>query len=94
MQELFLQRVAQWLVSAVVHLLAAAGGGPQVGHHLLAETLGGGTNDADLLLDRLQEAFIRAQLLAGVAVLDLGFVHVRFGVIQVVLEQVLGLLLE
>ena len=46
-----------------------------------------------MLLDRLQEALVGLQLFLGVAVLDLGLVDERLGVIEVVLEQRFGLLL-
>src|SRR3972149_5991623 len=47
----------------------AAAGGPEVRDDLLAEALRGRTDDGDLLFDRLEEPFVRLQLLFGVAVL-------------------------
>ncbi len=46
----------------------------------------GGTDDGDLFLHRFQETFVRLQFLAGIAVLDAGFIDVGLGVVQVILE--------
>src|SRR5581483_10478991 len=91
--ELFLDRFLQRLVTAVVDLFAAPVGCPEIGDHLLAKAVGRRADDRDLLLDGLHKALVGRQLFLGVAVLDLALVDVGLGVIEVVLEQRLGLLL-
>src|ERR1700732_2751863 len=91
--QLLLDRFLQWLVAAIADLLAAPRGRPQVGDHFLAETVGGRADDRYLLPDRFQEALVRRQLFLGVAVAHLGLVDVSLSVVEIVLEQSLGLLL-
>src|SRR5581483_8169885 len=59
----------------------------------LAEAFGGRADNRDLLFDRLEEAFVGRELLLGIAIANLGLVDVGLGVVEVVLEERLGLFL-
>src|SRR6266478_3869598 len=73
--QLLLDRFLERLVAPVADAVAPAARRPEIGDDLLAEAFRRGTDDRDLLLDRLQEALVGLQLFLGVAVLDLGLVH-------------------
>src|SRR5256712_7007625 len=91
--ELLLDCFLERLVGAVGDALAATARRPEVGDDFLTEPFGRRADDRDLLLDRLEEALVGLQLLLGVAVLHPRLVDEGLGVVEVVLEERLGLLL-
>ena len=91
--ELLLDRLLQRLVATVRDLLAAPASRPEVGDDLLAEAVGRRADDGDLLLDGLEEPFVGLSSSLVLRSLTLRLVDVGFGVVEVVLEERLGLLL-
>src|SRR5262249_410184 len=91
--QLLLDGLLQRLVGAIGDTFAAPARSPEVRDDFLAEPLGRGADDGDLLLDGLEESLVGLQLLLRVTVLDLRLVDEGLRVVEVVLEQRLRLLL-
>src|SRR3989442_4760743 len=94
LEEILLDRVVQRRVAVERELLAALVGAHRLAHDFLAEGELARLGDADLLLHRTQEALVGLALLAGDGIAQRAVVERRFDLVQIFVEQLLGLLLE
>src|SRR6476646_5648250 len=94
LEEVLLHRVVQRRVAVEGEFLAALVRAHRLPHHLLAEGELAGLGDADLLLHVAQEALVGLPLLAGDRVLDGAAVERRLDLVEVLVQQPLGFLLE
>src|SRR5205085_3106977 len=94
LEQVLLDRVVQRRVRVERELLAALVGAHRLPHHFLAEGELAGLGDADLLLDRAQEALVGLPLLVGDRVAQRAVVECRLDLVEILVEQALGFLLE
>src|SRR5882672_8648960 len=94
LEQVLLDRVVQRRVAVERELLAALVGAHRLAHHFLAEGELARLGDADLLLHRAQEALIGLALLAGDGIAQRAVVERRFDLVEVLVQELLGFLLE